>query len=484
MSLGRAMLRGSLWATLDGFGSEIANLLIFLALVRLLGPEAYGLVAIAMIFIAITSDLVGYSVSRVLVQRSELTERLCQTVFLLILGLAGSSALILILCASPIARVFDTPDLAPILRCLSLSLFLQAIGAVPLALLTRDLRFDSIAKRSFAMIVSGGVIGIGLAWAGYGAWALVGQILTQAAVSAALLFGASGFRPTGRGSRDDLRAILGYALNVVGNRIVIQMDERAPQFVIGLTLGPAAVGAYNVAMRLVDILIRMFVVPVNQVAFPSIARVQSDPTQVRGILETGIVASGLISVPAFLGTIVIAPDLLPLALGDSWVAATPVLQLLAFRGLFWPVILYGTTLLYGIGRPGDLLRLNAFDLAANLIVLACATPFGMGAVAAASSARIVLVRWPLMGGTIARLADLSLRRQAVLMGPALMAGTLMALVVVGVRAQATGALDGPFLVAVLIAAGALSYPVLALLFRPGLKSEVGTLLQQFRQRAA
>jgi len=477
------MLKGSLWATLDSWASELANLAFFLLLVRLLGPDAFGLVALAMVLIGITTDLIGSSVSRVLVQRPDLTTRFCNTVFLVVLVLACTSAALVVAGAPLIAALFDAPALVPILRWLSLSLVLHALASVPLALLTREMRFDVIAKRSLAMIGGGGIVGVALAWSGHGAFALVGQILTQAAISALLLYGASSWRPGRRASLEDLRAMWGYASSTVGNRLVIQFDERAPQFVIGLVMGPTAVGYYNIAARLVEVLIRMFVVPVNQVALPAIARVQSDPARVRGIVESGITAASLVSCPAFLGAIVIAPELVPLALGAQWAPAVLVLQLLALRGLLWPPVLYGASLLYGTGRPGLLFRLNLVDLVANAVVLGLAAPFGLAAVAAASSARILLVRWPLMGGALARIGGMTLLRQAALMAPALAAGALMSALLLVARAGLGATLQGPALIAALVAIGALAYPAFALLLRPALAREVAGLVRGLRGQA-
>lgn len=482
MSLGRTMLKGSLWAALDSWASEIANLTFFLLLVRLLGPEQFGLVAIAMVFVAITTDLIGYSVSQVLIQRRELTDCLCDTVFLLILALAGGGAALMAGAAPLISKVFDAPTLTPILRWLSLALVLQALASVPLAILTRTMRFDTIAKRSLAMIAAGGSVGLSLAWAGFGAFALVGQILTQSVVSALMLYRASPWRPRLRGSLADLHAIRGYASSVVGNRIVVQFDERAPQAVIGLIIGPAAVGYYNIAARLLDILIRMFVVPINQVALPGIAQVQENPARIRGILESGIGAASLIGCPAFLGTVVIAPDLIPIALGVTWTPAAPVLQLLALRGLLWPVVLYATSLLYATARPGMLLKLNLVDLVASIVVLCLAAPFGLAAVAASSSVRILLVRWPLMGAALGRISGVGLTRQIALMTPAFAAGALMSAVLLLARTELATALAGFPLVAVLILLGAISYLAFALMLRPRLVHEVAGLVRGLREQ--
>jgi O-antigen/teichoic acid export membrane protein len=251
--------------------------------------------------------------------------------------------------------------------------------------------------------------------------------------------------------------------------------------VLGLVLGPAAVGYYNIAMRLVDILIRLFVVPVNQVALPAISRVQEDPAKVQGIVASGISAASLISCPAFIGTIVIAPELLLLALGAKWLPAVPVLQLLALRGIVWPVVVYGISLLYGLGQPGRLLSIHVIDLVLNLALLCLAAPFGVVWVAAASSLRMVLVRWPLVGRAIGRAIGVSIVWQARLMVPALLSSAAMAAALFAFRVYATPDADPQVTLAAVVALGALLYPLFVVIINPGVIGSVQKLLASLRR---
>lgn len=478
MNLAQTMLRSSLWCALDGWASEIANLVIFLLLVRLLGPEEFGLVALALVFTTIVTDLLGYSVSQVLVQRETITAGLRDAVFGLVAVLVGVVCGGLFAGAGLVAALFGEPALAPLLRWLCAAALLQALATVPLALLTRELRFDVIAKRSLVMIAAGGAVGLTLGWLDFGAYALVGLQLTQGLVSAVILFGAAGFRPGLAGSRADLMAIRSYVSGVIGNRIVGLFDERAAQVLIGLMIGPAAVGYYNVAIRFVDILVRMFIVPVSQVALPALARVQGDQAQVRRILASGIAVATIVSAPAFVGTAVLAPDLVPLVLGPAWLATAPVLQLLMLRGLLWPVILYGQQLLFALGQPHRLLRVNLLDLAANVVTLLIATPFGIAAVAGAAALRVLLVRWPLVGHAIAGATGLGLARQSALVVRPLLAALSMGGLLLIARPYLGAWLDGVGLVVALITAGAVLYGVLLPILHPGL----GQLLRQVAGR--
>lgn len=467
-SLGQRMIRGSLWCALDGWASEAANLVIFLVLARVLGPEAFGLVALAMVFTTVVTDLGGYAITRVLVQRHELPARMIDSVFWLVTGLAISAAAAFFALAPWIAAAFSAEGLEPILRWLAFTVVLNGAGAVPLALLSRELQFASIAKRSLLMIGAGGITGVSLAFAGAGPFALVGQALGQAVVSFLVLFGAVTWRPRLRFSPGDLADVRAYVTSVVGNRLVTLADERGPQLLIGLLISPTAVGYFSIGVRLIEVLNRIFVVPVNQVTLPGVARAQGEPEQVRGIMAMGLIAASLASVPAFLGTAVLAPDALLLFLGKAWLPTVPVLQLLALRGLAWPAVLQGNALLFGVGEPGRLLRINLVDLAVNFTSLLIAAPFGLWAVAAASSLRILLVRWPMSARAIAPLSRLHFRQQVQLLAPAWLAGLLMVGTLLIWRPYFAQGVAPGLAIALSVMAGAAVYGAAMLLLQPGI----------------
>lgn len=394
-NFGRRAIRGSLWATFDGWATEALSLAVFLILARLLGPAEFGLIAIANTFTVVAAHLTAFTIGEVLVQKETVSDADCDTVFWTTFLAAGLIALVLAVAAPAIADLFDAESLAPLVRWLCVVLVLQSLTTVPLALLTREMRFDVTAKRSLVMLTAGAMVGIAMALQGWGVWALVAQHVTGAAVSILMLLPATAWRPGLRARWPQVLAIRRFVASSLGNSALQMLDERAPQFFVGLLLGPTAAGLMNLALRLVQMMQRLFASPINQIVMPGFVRLRDDPAAVRRFRDVSLAIGLLVSMPAAIGAGVIAPELIGLGLGPEWLPMVPVFQILCVTVAIWPIILQARSALYGLGRPDRLLRVGLLDGPAGVAAILATAPFGLVAVAAGLSARAVLWRWPL-----------------------------------------------------------------------------------------
>ena len=456
-ALARLLVRGGFWAAVGGWASEFANLALFFILARLLGPTDFGIVALAGAFTAIATGVVVYAITQVILQKQDLEPEHCDAVFLVTVGGSCAAAALFTLSAPAIASFYGESLLARLVPWLSLTMPLQAIGAVPLALLSRELRFGATARRTLLMILGGSLVGVTLAWHGYGPWALVAQHLVSGAVGALVLLSATDWRPGLRCRWRHVQQVWGFVAAAVATSSCTVAHERAPFLVIGYALGPAATGVLSLSVKLVDVLTRLFATPINQVPVSGIAAVQDDPPRIRQLARRFLELGTFVAAPAFLGAAVLAPLLIHFALGERWAAVGPVFQILALRGLVWPHLALGQCLLYGVGRPERMLRVNRADLAVDLVLLVLAAPFGLLAVA-----RLVLWRFPLTAREIYRATGLRWREQAT---PMLLAG-LAALIMGGGLVVATRWLEPEAAWLALLAppAGCLSYIGISALF--------------------
>ncbi|HEV7367962.1 oligosaccharide flippase family protein [Arenibaculum sp.] len=457
----RRLMVGGFWTTVDAWATEAANLVVFLVLVRLLAPSEFGIVAMAAVFVMLASDLGAFSVTQVLIQRRDLQRGHVDAVFLTVLGLSVVGFALVLAGAPLAAAVYGEPLVAELLVWLSPVIVLNAFTAVPIALLTRDMRFGTLAMRSFAMVVTSGAVGVSLAVLGYGPWALVAQALTKSAVSLVVLMGATGWRPGWRCGRGHLRDVRGYVLGTFGTHVVGAAERHVVQFLLGLLLGSAALGYFNAAQRLVEILVRLFIVPVSQLTMPGFSTVQADPARVRALLEGGVRVTSLISFPAFVGAAVVAPDLVGVVLGETWLPAAPVLAILALRGLGSTSALPGASLLYALGRPHWLLGINAASLAAGTVVLLVAAPFGVAAAAAGDLLRFLGCHCSLIAVAVGRLTGVRPTEQVRLVLPSLAAAAFMAACVLAWRSFGP-ATDPATSLASSVAVGVVAYALASL----------------------
>jgi PST family polysaccharide transporter len=378
-----AAARGIGWSALQATASRLLSAVVFVLLARLLEPDAFGVVAVASVFVAFMTVLVDQGFSQALVQRSSLDKEHLDTAFWANLGASAVVVALVMGAAGPVAALFDEPDLAPILRILSLALVAGALEAVPAALLRRRLAFASLAVRGLLSIAAGGVAGVAAALAGLGAWSLVIQLLVQAVVEMAVVWSAVDWRPGRSVSWASAKDLLTFGASVTGTSLVNFLNRRSDDFLIGLVLGSTALGLYTVAYKLLLLMTDVLTRTIEVVAFPVFSRVQDDPPRfVRGFYAANR-ASLAVATPAYLFVAAFSPEVVEVAFGPSWSDSAPVLRALAFIGILQASLLFNATLVGAAGRPDLALLVTTVNGVANVVAFALVVSHGILAVAVA-----------------------------------------------------------------------------------------------------
>lgn len=424
MSLRRIATAAAMWGLIQKWGYHTIRLAVFVVLARLLTPESFGLVALAGVFVLFGEMLVDQGFSDAIVQRSKLGPAHRDCAFWASLATGIGLTAICLLTAGSIATAFDQPELAPILRWLSLALLIASLSRTQEALLRRDMAFKRIAVISLVSMASGGVVGLALALAGFGVWSLVWQQLVQRLVQLPLLWWATGWHPRARFSRRHFRSLFPFGINVVGINLLNFINRQADDLLIGYFLGPTALGYYTVGYRLIRMLLDLVPYALMPVAFSTFSRMQGDAARMREGLYEATRILALAMFPVFCGIAVLAPELVSTLFGDRWLPSALVMQVLAPIGLLQSSSLLFSTALKAAGRPGRVLALSSMNALANLIGFAVAVHWGIVAVAAAYTIRGYLF-WPVTWWVLDRLLSLSPLRYAQALAPAVSGAAVM-----------------------------------------------------------
>ena len=381
--LQRRVARGLTWTVVDIWGRQGVNLLIFLLLARLLTADDFGLVALAMVFVLFAQIVVDQGLGDALIQRREVTRAHIDTAFWVavfngtLLTVAG------LVLAGPIADLLNQPELAPILRALSLTFLMSALNSIQIALLRRELAFRSLAIRSLVAAAGGGVVGVLLAYLGFGAWALVGQLLTAAALSVLTLWWVSPWRPSFRFSREHFRELFGFGINIMGTDVLNYLSRNMDSLLIGVFLGTTPLGFYAVAHRILEVSQTALVQVTRKVTFPAFSKLQDDRDRMRRAYFRVTRAASVVIVPGYIALALVAPELMVTLFGAKWEASGPVARILFLIGPVLSVQAFSFALLNATGHPNITLRFRFLTTVVNVAGFAIAVPFGIQAVAAA-----------------------------------------------------------------------------------------------------
>jgi O-antigen/teichoic acid export membrane protein len=254
MSVARKFSHGVAWMAVGNWIEQAVNFAVFVTLARLLGATDYGLLAMASVFIVVSEALVRESLSEYLIAARDPTPEDFNATFWLLAGLGVVLAVGLAAVSGLAVRAYGEPQVRPLILALSPSVVIVALNAVPVAILRRALNFRILSLRAIAGVVLGGIVGIGMAIAGFGVWSLVGQWLTLISTNAVMAWTAVDWRPGFRTTRVHLRQAAAFGGQVLGLRAGELAGTQMPLLVVGATLGPEATGLFSVAWRLVETL--------------------------------------------------------------------------------------------------------------------------------------------------------------------------------------------------------------------------------------
>lgn len=383
MSMTRKIIAGAAWSAFETWGRQLALFAVFIILARYLGPEAFGLATLAMVIPNILCVPVMKGIPEALIQRKEIDADHLNSAFWFLTAIGASLSAIIWACSGLVAALFDQPEIADLIRWASAIVIVQAIGAVPGAYLKRELQFRLFALRTLTGTITGGAVGVTMAIAGYGMWSIVAMQLSRAAVETTVILVGSTWKPGFRYSHGHVRQLLPFATPIIIQSFLSLANNELPKFILGLFIGPTAVGIYAFARRPLDLLNDAFIGPLVTVTMPAVARFQSQPDKIDAFFNASIRATGVIGFPAFIGFAAIAPVAVPLIFGDQWLDAIVVLQIIMLLGAQRTI---DSICVYTILALGHSRLILAFDIAYTVIassLMIIAAQFNLETVTAA-----------------------------------------------------------------------------------------------------
>ncbi len=427
------------WSFVMTGGQQFVTLVMTFVLAGLLGPETFGILAMAIIYLGFIEMLMKQGMVPALIQRPDLSRAHKDAAFWMIMAMAVATTVLSLLGARWWAQVNDTPALSGVIVALSPLLLLSAFSVVQEAILRREMRFKSLALRTNAAAIIGAVVGVSLALAGAGIWALVAQQLTNRVIDVVVLWSVSDWRPRRSFEWARARELLRFSVASAVNGMGVFFGLRIDALLTGLFFGPVAIGLYRLGTRLVGVVVDVAARALQQAALPELARLQGDRSAFRERTCGVVRLSGMLALPSF-AVLAASAGTLPFILGDDWAPAVTPLRMLCIVGAVWSLTLVGGAVLNAIGRPQRLAAitwLNAGVGAAAFVAMGIALqnePVGrqITAMAGSRAALYATFTLSLYALVIGRTADLDMRRLVSEIRPGAIAAALIVGASIGV----------------------------------------------------
>lgn len=309
--------------------TQVSRIAVSVVLARLLTPSDFGVVAAGMVVMVVAWQLTDLGTAAVVIQRDVVDDTLLSSLFYvnLLLGAGLSAATVAV--AGPLAGALGQPQAAAAIQALGAVSFLGAVGNMHYALLRRTMQFGRLATINIANAVVTGVVGILLAVAGAGIWALVVGTVAGVTVSSVTAWWYEAWRPSATFSLGRLREVARLSIGYFWSNTLAIVFAQLDKVIISRVLGGAPLGTYTVAQRTVTSPVNAVSSAVSTVSFSAFARGQDNPERLRSgvIRAAGVVA--LVVLPSMVGLAVLAEDAVVVVYGSRWEAAIPVIQVLA-----------------------------------------------------------------------------------------------------------------------------------------------------------
>jgi O-antigen/teichoic acid export membrane protein len=320
--------KNTAWMSLAASGMSLVSFLVFIIISRILAAEEIGLVVFAMLVVETGKILINGGLSIGLVQRRDWQSDYSSTCFYLsfVYGLIITGTVLLV--GVPLTERFYDPAAAPVLQVLSLIFMLEAIKVVHEGKLRREQKFKVIAMRSIITSIASGIVGVTMAIKGYGIWALVAQQVSGQILITLVTIISAHWRPSWSFSFARAREALTFSAPMMLAQLINTLCNTLVEFMVGIILGPIALGTYRIAGRALFILQDIIIRPLEQTTLPTLARLEEKIARANATLRI-MRMSNFVILPIFLGTAAVAPEFIEMVFGEKWRTSGELMSLLA-----------------------------------------------------------------------------------------------------------------------------------------------------------
>jgi PST family polysaccharide transporter len=401
VSLKQLAIKGTIWSAISQWANKFLSLATFTILARLLEPDSFGLIALAGTFLAFLNLFQDQGFSTAIIQRKNLEPEHLDTAFWINIGISFVLTTVCIRGAGVAANFFNEPSLTPVIRWLSLTFIISSFNSVQSALFYKQLDFKLLAIRSLISSFFGAIVGITMAFTGFGVWSLVGQQLSGGIISAFVLWIASDWRPHFRLSWRHFHDLFSFGINIVGINILNFFVTKGDNLLIGYFLGATALGYYDLAYKLLLTVSSLFMGIISSTAMPIFSSIQDDLPRLRKVLYEFVELTNIVAFPIFLGMSVLAPELVIVVFGEQWKASIPIMQILSIAGLLYGGFYFNSPLIMAMGKPDWKLKLDiyrtfvyclAFLIGVNWGIIGVSLAFVFSAYLGSSWVTVLLIR--------------------------------------------------------------------------------------------
>lgn len=330
-------IKGTFWSAADAFLGHGVTFLVGIVLARLLSPEEYGLIGIVTIFTTIMLGIIDSGFSNALIRKLNVTEDDLCTLFIVNMAMSVLMYALLFVCAPAIAHFFERPQLIPLCRVMGVFLIFQALSIVQYTILSRNIDFKTKTKASLISAIISGVIGIVMAFMGFGVWSLVAQQLSKQLLYSITLWWFNKWWPKIRFSIESFKYMWGFGWKLLLSGLLDRIWAQLYQTVVGKCYSPATLGQYSRSKEYASIFSSNLTSIVQRVSYPVLSQVQDDKERMVGAYRRVIKTTMFVTAVCMISLGAVSEPLIYCLIGPQWHEAATFLPFICISMSLYPL---------------------------------------------------------------------------------------------------------------------------------------------------
>ncbi len=346
------------WRLMERFGAHGVTLVVSIVLARLLDPAAYGTIAIITVFTSILQVFLDSGFSSALIQRKNCDDLDFSTVFYFQLVFSSALYLVMYFAAPFITAYYQLGDITALIRVMSLGLIVYSIKSVQSAYVSRKLMFRKFFFATLGGTVAAAVVGIWMAYQGFGAWALVTQGLVNSMIDTIILWITVPWRPIKAFSFTRLKQLFSFGGRLLVSNLLDTVYNNLRSLIIGKLYTSADLAFYNKAKTFPNLIVTNVNSSINSVLFPVMSKVQDNVDDLKRMTRRAIKTSTCIMFPLMMGLAVCGTPLIRMLLTERWLPCVLYLRVFCFTYAFYPIHTANLNAITSLGRSDIFLKLE------------------------------------------------------------------------------------------------------------------------------
>lgn len=374
---GKDITSNVIWRLMERFSAKGVTFVVSIILARLLDPSLYGTIALVNVFTTVLDVFIDSGLGNALIQKKDADDLDFSSVLYFNVFMCLILYIVMFFAAPLIADFYEESELIPIVRVMSLTLIISGVKNIIHAYVSREMMFKKFFKVTLTGTVVSAVVGIIMAYNGYGVWALVVQPLVNSAIDTVLLWFSVDWRPKLLFSWARLQGLLSYGWKLLAGKLVNTTYEKLRDLLIGKFYTPADLAFYNKGSSFPVMIVPNITASVDGVLFPAMAAHQDDKARIKEMAKKSIQISSFLIMPMMTGMIACGRPMIRLLLTEKWLPCLPYLYMFCTVYAFWSFSIANLNVIRALGYSGIILKLEIIERIFSLILLAIAFKNGV-----------------------------------------------------------------------------------------------------------